>query len=148
MRAMQEPSSAVDALRKISFFRDLTDPDLTRLADIGQRHSYEAGPVMVDEDSEPGGLFVILAGAAEVQAGGAVHMLGPGDFFGEMALLARTRRTATVSATEPVEAMEFEPTNFREFLIENPSVSVTLLERVAERLNAAQQRREADQAWW
>jgi CRP-like cAMP-binding protein len=83
----------------------------------------------------------------EVEAGGAVHTLGPGDFFGELALLARSRRTATVLATEPVEAMVLEAMHFRAFLIENPSVAVTLLEGVVDRLNAAQQRLEADRAW-
>ncbi len=102
---------------------------------------------MVEKDSERGGLFVILSGAAEVEARGAVHMLGPGDFFGEMALLVGSRRTATVLATEPVGAMVFETMHFRAFLIENPSVAVTLLEGVVDRLNAAQQRLEADRAW-
>ena len=51
-----------------------------------------------------------------------------------------TRQTATVRATEPVEAMVFEMMDFHPFLIENPSVAVTLLEEVAQRLNAAQDR--------
>jgi CRP-like cAMP-binding protein len=71
-----------------------------------------------------------------------VHLLGPGDFFGEMALLARSRRTATVRATQPVEALVVETTYFRPFLIENPSVAVTLLEGVAARLHDVQQRLE------
>jgi len=102
--------------------------DLSRLARIGWRRSYAAGDAMVEKDSDRGGLFVILSGAAEVEAGGAVHTLGPGDFFGEMALLARSRRTATVLATEPVEAMVFETMHRRAFLIENPSMAMNLLE--------------------
>jgi CRP-like cAMP-binding protein len=145
--AMQELPSTVAALRRISFFHYLTDPDLSRLARIGRRRSYAAGDAMVEKDSDRGGLFVILSGSAEVEAGGAIHMLEPGDFFGEMALLAGSRRTATVLATEPVEAMVFETMHFRAFLIENPSVAVTLLEGVVDRMNAAQQRLEADRAW-
>ena len=145
--ATQELPPTVVVLRRISFFRYLTDPDLSRLARIGRRRSYSSGETMVEEDSDRGGLFVILSGAAEVEAGGAIHMLRPGDFFGEMALLAGSRRTATVLATEPVEAMVFETLHFRAFLIENPSVAVTLLEGVADRLDAAQQRLEADRAW-
>ena len=71
-------------------------------------------------------------------------MLTSGDFFGEMALLAGSRRTATVRATEPVQAMVFEAMHFRPFLIENPSVAVTLLEGVADRLNAVQERLDAE----
>jgi CRP/FNR family cyclic AMP-dependent transcriptional regulator len=147
MDALQELPSTVAALRRISFFRYLTDPDLSRLARIGRRRSYAAGDATIEKDSDRGGLFVILSGAAEVEAGGAVHMLGPGDFFGETALLAGSPRTATVLATEPVEAMVLEAMHFRAFLIENPSVAVTLLEGVVDRLNAAQQRLEADRAW-
>ncbi len=106
---------------------------------MGRRRSYAAGDATVEKDSDRGGLFVILSGAAEAEAGDAVHMLGPSDFFGEMALLAASRRTATVLATEPVEAMVFETMHFRAFLIENPSVAVTLLDGVVDRLNAAQQ---------
>jgi len=144
---MQELPSQVAALRRISFFEDLTDADLSRLARIGRRRSYAAGEAMVEKDSDRGGLFVILSGAAEVDAGGAVHVLESGDFFGELALLAGSRRTATVRATEPVQAMVFEMMYFRPFLIENPSVAVTLLEGVAERLNAAQERLDAERAW-
>lgn len=144
MESVGPARQTADALRRISFFHYLTDPDLSRLARIGRRRSFGAGNAMVEKDSDRGGLFVILSGAAEVQAGGAVHALGPGDFFGEMALLKRSRRTATVLATEPVEAVVFETMYFRAFLIENPSVAVTLLDGVVDRLNAAQQRLEAE----
>jgi CPA2 family monovalent cation:H+ antiporter-2 len=145
---MPELPSGVAALRRISFFRYLTDGDLSRLARIGRRRSFAAGEAMVEKDSDQGGLFVILSGGAEVETGGAVHVLAPGDFFGEMALLAGSRRTATVRATGLVQAMVFEAMSFRAFLIENPSVAVTLLEGVADRLNEAQERLDADRAWW
>lgn len=143
---MQELPPQVAALRRISFFEDLTDADLSRLARIGRRRSYAAGEAMVEKDSDRGGLFVILSGAAEVDAGGVIHVLESGDFFGELALLAESRRTATVRATEPVQAMVFEMMYFRPFLIENPSMAVTLLEGVAQRLNAAQERLDAERA--
>jgi CRP/FNR family cyclic AMP-dependent transcriptional regulator len=66
--------------------------------------------------------------------------LGPGQFFGEMALLAGKPRSATVTAAEPVEAMTLETMYFRPFLIKNPSVAVTILEVVAERLREVQDR--------
>jgi CRP/FNR family cyclic AMP-dependent transcriptional regulator len=74
-------------------------------------------------------------------------VLSSGDFFGETALLAGSRRPATVRATEPVRAMVFEPMYFRPFLIESPSVAVALLEEVVGRLNSAQARLEAGRAW-
>jgi len=134
-------------LRRNRFFRSLTDADFSRLARIGQRRSYEAGAVMLEKGSDRGGLSVVLSGAAEVETGASVHTLGPGDFFGEIALLERSRRTATVRATQPVQAMVFEAIDFRAFLIENPSVAVALLEGVVERLHGAQGRLDADRAW-
>ena len=145
--SMPELPSEVAALRRIKFFEELTDADLSRLARIGQRRSYAAGDAIVEKDSDRGGFFVLLSGEAEVEAGGTFHVLSSGDFFGETALLAGSRRTATVRATEPVQAMVFDPIYFRPFLIENPSVAVTLLEVLADRLNAAQARLEADRAW-
>jgi CRP-like cAMP-binding protein len=139
--------SEVTALRRIKFFEELTDADLSRLVRIGQRRSYAAGDAIVERDSDRGGFFVLLSGEAEVEAGGTSLEFSPGDFFGETALLARSRRTATVRAMGPVQAMVFEPIYFRSFLIENPSVAVTLLEVLADRLNAAQARLEADRAW-
>jgi CRP-like cAMP-binding protein len=138
--SLRELPSEVAALRRIRFFEDLTDADLSRLARIGRRRSYAAGEAMVEKGSDRGGLFVMLSGGAEVEVGDAVHVLTSGDFFGEMALLAGSRRTATVRATQPVQAMVFETMYFRPFLIENPSLAVTLLEGVADRLNAVQER--------
>jgi CRP-like cAMP-binding protein len=142
-----ELPSEIAALRRIKFFEELTDADLSRLARIGHRRSYAAGDAIVERDSDRGGFFVLLSGEAEVEAGGTFHVLSSGDSFGETALLAGSRRTATVRATEPVQAMVFEPMYFRPFLIENPSVAVTILEEVVGRLYAAQARLEADRAW-
>jgi CRP-like cAMP-binding protein len=130
----------VEALRRVRFFEELTDDDLARVAKVGRRRSYAAGETLVERDSDRGGLFVILSGNASVEVGGAAHELGPGDFFGEMALLGRTRRSASVTATEPVEALVIETIYFDPFLIENPSVAVAILHGVVERLREVQER--------
>jgi CRP-like cAMP-binding protein len=65
-----------------------------------------------------------------------------------MALLEGSLRTATVRATQPVQVMVFETMDFRAFLIANPSIAVTLLGGIAERLHEAQDRLDADRAWW
>ena len=133
-------TSDVEVLRKVRFFEELTDDDLSRVAKVGQRRSYAAGDALVERDSDRGGLFVILSGAAQVAVGGAVHDLAPGDFFGEMALLGHTRRSASVTATEPVEALVIETIYFDPFLIQNPSVAVAILHGVVERLREVQER--------
>jgi CRP-like cAMP-binding protein len=136
---MGEPDE-VEALRRVPFFEDLTPDDLERLARVGQRRTYSKGDRIVSRDEVGGGMFVILSGTAVVEAGGKRHTLGPGDFFGEMALIARRPRSATVTAAEPVEAITFEAMYFRPFLIKNPSVAVTILEGVTRRLRDVQER--------
>ena len=133
-------TSDVEALRKVRFFEELTDDDLGRVAKIGQRRSFAAGEALVERDSDRGGLFVILSGTATVEVGGTVHELGPGDFFGEMALLGHTRRSASVTAAGSVEALVIETIYFDPFLIENPSVAVAILHGVVERLREVQER--------
>jgi CRP-like cAMP-binding protein len=136
----------VEALRKVRFFEDLTDHDLARVAEIGQRRRFGSGDALVERGSDPerGGLFVILSGTARAEVGGAAHELGPGDFFGEMALLGRTRRSASVTALEPVEALVIETIYFDPFLMENPSVAVAILHGVVERLREVQERVEGE----
>src|SRR5438128_721490 len=115
MRASPEPPAEVEALRKIPFFADLTPEDLDRIARIGDRRSFAPGEAIVTKDAVGGGMFVLLSGSATVETGGRVHTLRAGDFFGEMALLAGSPRTATVTALEPVEAMAIEAMYFRPF---------------------------------
>ena len=117
---------------------------------------------MVERGSDSGGLFVLLSGRVSVDAGGAIHQLGPGEFFGEMALLggkerpvtgadffgeraalSRARRSASVTAVEPVEALVIETVYFEPFLMENPSVAVAILHGVVDRLRDVQDRLES-----
>ncbi len=135
-----DESPELQALRRVPFFEDLTPEDLARIAKIGERRRYEAGSAIVAKDEAGSGLFVILEGTAQVETGGKVHTLTPGSFFGEMALLARKPRSATVTAVDPVEVLAVEATYFRPFLIKNPSVAVTILEGVADRLREVQER--------
>jgi CRP-like cAMP-binding protein len=137
---MDDLPDDVEALRRVRFFSDLTPEDLARIAAIGERRTFAAGEDIVRRDDDRGGLYVLLSGSAEVDAGGKRHTLAPGDFVGEMGLLARVPRSATVTATEPVEAMVLETIAFKPFLIKNPSVAVHLLEVVAERLREVQDR--------
>jgi CRP/FNR family cyclic AMP-dependent transcriptional regulator len=151
-----------EALRRLRFFSELTDEDLVRVANIGRRRTFDAGETLVERGADSGGLFVILSGRVSVDAGGATHQLGPGDFFGEMAVLSgsqrssgtgadffgeqaswsRARRSATVIALEPVEALVIETIYFDPFLLENPSLTLAILHGVVERLREVQDRME------
>jgi CRP-like cAMP-binding protein len=133
-----EERPEIEALRRIPFFEELTSQDLERLSKVGRRRRFASGEAIVTRGSDDPGLYILLSGSASVEAGGRTHTLRPGDFVGEMALLAGRPRTATVVAVDPVEALVITTMYFRPFLIANPSVAVHLLEVVAERLRNLQ----------
>jgi signal-transduction protein with cAMP-binding, CBS, and nucleotidyltransferase domain len=90
---------------------------------------------------DPGdAIYVIVSGAAEVDVGGRFHRLGPGDFFGETAVLAGKRREATVRAVEPVAALRLPADGLQAFLLENPKVALGMLKSLVERLREVQDR--------
>jgi CRP-like cAMP-binding protein len=136
----QDPAEEAERLRAIPFFEDLTPEDLDRVARIGRRHRFEPGEAIVSKGTAGQAMFVLLSGRATVEAGGKSHELGPGDFVGEMALLGRRPRSATVAAAEPTECLVFDAMYFKPFLIKNPSVAVAILEGVVERLREVQER--------
>ena len=82
-------------------------------------------------------------GTTELEAGGRVHKPGAGQAVGEMALFSKKKRTATVTAGGPVEALRIPAERFHDFLLQNPSVAVGILEQVVERLREVQDRVEA-----
>lgn len=89
-------------LKSIPLFQSLTDDALAEVATFAQEVSVEPGRELVREGDYSYELMVIEEGAVEVKrAGEHVNDLGPGDFFGEVGLLEKDRRNATVVATGP-----------------------------------------------
>ncbi|MBD0281024.1 MAG: cyclic nucleotide-binding domain-containing protein [Thermoleophilaceae bacterium] len=89
-------------LKSIPLFTDISDDELTEIATFAQETSVEAGRDLVREGDFSYEFMVIEEGQAEVTREGAhVADLGPGDFFGEMGLLEKTLRSATVTARTP-----------------------------------------------
>ncbi len=140
---MDELTPEARALRNVPFFEDLTDEDLERMVRIGERRRYQAGQDIVTRGEVGGGLFVILSGTARVETGGKAHELKAGNFVGEMALLERRPRSATVTAETEVEALTIEAMHFGPFLIKNPSLALAILNGVVARLREVQDRLDA-----
>ncbi|HEX2031537.1 MAG TPA: cyclic nucleotide-binding domain-containing protein [Actinomycetota bacterium] len=133
-------SIAAEALREVPLLSGLMSADLSRIARIGKRKRYAAGEPIVTKGTFGGGLFLVVSGTANVDVGGKIHALGPGEFFGEMSLISTKPRSATVTAAESVDVLIIHAVDFKAFLMANPSLAVVLLERMAERLREVQDR--------
>jgi CRP/FNR family cyclic AMP-dependent transcriptional regulator len=95
-------------LRKIKLFEGLTDEQLQKLAPFAAETSAQEGKVLVNEGDYSYELMAIEEGSAKVTRGDEeVAELGPGDFFGEMGLISKELRNATVSASSPVRLITF-----------------------------------------
>ena len=128
----------VTRLSQVPLFSGCSQRDLQTIARVVKDIDHDEGTVIARE-GEPGiGLFVIADGTAEVTIGGAKKAsLGPGDFFGEIALLDGGPRTATVTATSDVKLLGLTEWVFRGLMQEHPSIAVKTLQAMAGRLRNA-----------
>lgn len=131
-------NEVVTQLAKVPLFSGCSQRELQTIARVVKDIDHPAGTVIARE-GEPGvGLFVIADGAAEVTIGGKKKVaLGPGDFFGEIALLDGGPRTATVTATSDVRLLGLTEWVFRGLMQEHPSIALKTLQAMAGRLRRA-----------
>jgi len=136
---MAEPSA--ELIRGIAIFADLDDSSVKQLASDFIEREFDAGQPIATEGEGGLNFFVVETGTADVSVGGSsVATLGPGASFGEIALVDKAARSATVTATTPLRAYALPVWSFRSFAESRPSVTWKLLELLAERLRAAEHR--------
>lgn len=125
----------VDAIAGVPLFSRCTRGELRRIANIADEVDLQAGKVLTREGSRGREFFVILDGTADVRSDTRLlPSLGPGDFFGEIALVTDEPRTATVTTITPVHALVITDRAFRELLRTTPEIQSKVLEAVASRL--------------
>ena len=125
-------------LRDVPLFSACTDSELQRLSGLLTTVKIAAGEVVTREGSHGGEFMVIVEGSATVSVQGSdVATLGPGDFFGEVALLDGGPRTATVTAATDLVAQVMSHREFDQMLHDVPGLARDLLVGVAGRLRAA-----------
>ena len=117
----------VAAIGRIPLFEGLDEQQLQRIADWLEPVDVPAGWSLLNQGSYPEGFFVVLTGEVSVERDGAeVARLGPGEFFGEIALLEDDRRTATVTTATRVTAAVMEAGDFFEMCAEIPEISTRI----------------------
>lgn len=130
-------SEIVAKIGGVPLFSACSKRELALIARSAKEVSHRAGTMVAREGERGIGLFVILEGECEVTIGGKRKAkLGPGDFFGEVALLDGGPRTATVTALTPVKLVGLTGWVFRGLLMEHPSIALKTLEALAGRLRS------------
>jgi CRP-like cAMP-binding protein len=122
-------------LKQIPLFVDLDERELDSLAATLREHTFEAGEQVTVEGKPGVGFFVIESGEAVVEIGGRdVRILSGGEYFGEVALLAESPRTATITATMPLRCQGLMPWELKPLVEDNPTIAWKLLKRLAQQL--------------
>jgi CRP/FNR family cyclic AMP-dependent transcriptional regulator len=122
-------------LRAIPLFSTLSKKEAEQVARWTDEVDVPAGKHLVEQGRFAHEFFAIVSGTAEVLVDGEkVAELGPGDFFGEIALLEHQRRTATVTATSPITAIAMHERDFHAMAETMPAVCDRVRAAVRERL--------------
>lgn len=140
MRRTKGPSQRqlVDLLRTVPLFAGCNDRELKAIAGSGKEVEFAAESEICTEGETGVGLHVIVQGEAKVKVGGRTRRkLGPGAFFGEIALLDGGPRSATVVSETPLLTFSVPVWNFRSLLKAQPALAVKMLEEVCRRLRGA-----------
>jgi CRP-like cAMP-binding protein len=128
-------------LGTVGLFSGLSKRTLNLIASMCHDHTFEPGDEIVTEGDASGRFYVIAEGGAEVRRNGhVVNTLGPGQYFGEYAVLDRAPRSATVVATTPVRAYSLASITLRPLLKEEPDLTYRLLLNACERIRAFEAR--------
>lgn len=123
------------ALRRVPLFAGLPDDQLALLADVAAPIEVAAGRPIARQGEIGSGLFVILEGRVRVvRDGETVAHLGSGECFGELSVLDRRPRIASVVAEEPTRCLAVAAWDAERLLLAHPAVSLALLRTLADRL--------------
>ena len=128
----------VDALSAVPLFRELSQRNLRKVAAKGTMKRYAPLTPIVRAGDPGDAFYIILDGTASVRkTGRRAVKLGPGDFFGELALLDAAPRNASVEADEHVLAMRLGRAAFKKMLESEPKVAIAMLRGLAARAREA-----------
>jgi CRP/FNR family transcriptional regulator, cyclic AMP receptor protein len=130
--------AGIDTLVQVPEFALLSKRHLRRVLKAMHEYQYPAGESIVREGAHGQTLFVVLEGKARVsRRGRTVGRVGPGDFFGEIAVLDRGPRTASVVAETPVRCWALHREELRDLIKAEPTLGWALLESLASRLRSS-----------
>lgn len=132
----------VDLLRRIPLFASIDTSKLKLLAFTSERLTFASGAVLFREGDRGDSAYLILSGVVSVSVASpkgdvVVASIGSNNIVGEMALLGEIPRTATLTATEPLETLKIKKEQFFQLLRDLPQMTLEIMRELAARLNNA-----------
>jgi CRP-like cAMP-binding protein len=125
-------------LKQVPLFARLSGAELVRISMAADELDFKEGKELAKEGAAGREFFVIVEGTAEVTRGKRkLRTLSDGDFFGEISLITRLPRTASVTTVSPMRALVITDRSFRRMLDDSPAIQRKVLEALGERLDAA-----------
>lgn len=134
-------ASTIESLKGVAMFRDVPEQTLQRLERMARERNYNPGDDIMSQGQEGVGVFVLLDGEVEVvRDGQALATLGPGAFFGEMAILDHYRRSGTVRARSASRCLAIPRSDFVAELKSNQELCYNLLVHMTRRVRDLDER--------
>jgi CRP/FNR family transcriptional regulator, cyclic AMP receptor protein len=129
----------VDALAPVPLFAELSEAELSQVAGLFKRRSFAAGETVAKEGSGGAAFYLIESGTAKVTIAGRERgSLGPGDYFGEIALIDEGARSATITAVDELVCYGLTYWDFRPLVQGHAGICWKLLQFMVGRLRAAE----------
>ena len=129
----------IELLKGVPLFAGCSKKELQLIAAVADELDFKQGRTLIREGASGREFFVLVDGTAAISRDGkVVDRAGPGEFFGEMALVADRPRNATVTATSPVAVLVITAQSFRRLVEENPLIALKVMRAVADRIPASE----------
>jgi CRP/FNR family transcriptional regulator, cyclic AMP receptor protein len=129
----------LDAIRRVPLFAELSDHELAQVARLFKERIFAPGETVAKEGSGGAAFYLIESGTANVTVAGRERAaLGPGDYFGEIALIDEGARSATITAMEKLDCCSLTFWDFRPLVQENAAICWKLLQFMVGRLRTAE----------
>jgi CRP-like cAMP-binding protein len=126
--------ASVEILKKVPLFEGLDKRDLQEIAGSMRERRFAEGDLLTEEGAGAAGFFIVAEGKADITVGGEPRgSIGPGDYFGEVALLTGSDRTATLVAVTDMVCYGMTPWDFRPLVEGNTTIAWKLLKTMADR---------------
>jgi CRP/FNR family transcriptional regulator, cyclic AMP receptor protein len=127
--------ASIDMLKKVPLFAGLDNKELQEIARSMRERRFKAGDTVTQEGAGGVGFFVVEEGQADVNVSGeSKGSVGPGDYFGEIALINESPRTATLTARTDMLCYGMTPWDFRPLVETNSTIAWKLLTAMAEKM--------------